>query len=133
MTNAAAPSGGAKKWTGTSDEDAFVTALRDIDGARELPRHCKGHLHRMRTHGFVELVERFGVRAWVLTAEGRARAFPQYGTLRVSTARLRAAIGDSGNFLHTSAVLHKTQAARDSLRASWYTPGYAKTVVRTKY
>lgn len=116
-----------------SDEDNFVKALRDIDCQRDPPLHCTGHFHRMRIHGYIErkLVngEHGSTWAWCLTDEGKLRAFPERGRLRVPVERVRAAINNEGaSWLQASTVLHKTFAARDRLRNAWYTPDYAKAI-----
>jgi hypothetical protein len=116
-----------------SDEDSFVKALRDIDCQRDPPLHCTGHLYRMRIHGYIErrLVNgpHGSTWAWCLTEEGKLRAFPEHGRLRVTVQRVRAAINNEGSsWLRASEVLFKTRTARDRMRDGWYTPDYAKTI-----
>lgn len=120
----------ANDWCNKSDEDSFVHALRSIDGQDETPMHCTGHLHRMKMHGFVR---RDPYGRWHLTTEGHARAYPVYGELRVTRTRMNDAIHREGlGLVITSPVLYKTRTARESLRLTWYTPGYSKTIERTK-
>jgi hypothetical protein len=116
-----------------SDEDNFVKALRDIDCQREPPLHCTGHLHRMRIHGYVErkLVngEHGSTWAWCLTDEGKLRAFPERGRLRVPVERVRFAVNyEAASWSRAREVLFKTRAARDQMRSAWYTPRYAKAI-----
>lgn len=107
-----------------SDEDSFVAALRAIDGKKDAPMHCKGHMYRMRIHAYVG---RDLDGCWRLTAEGKLRAFPERGRLRVTRARVNDAIHNEGlGLVRSSTVLYKTRTARDHLRSSWYTPDYAK-------
>lgn len=111
-----------------SDEDAFVAALQALDGESEIPRHCKGHLHRMKLHGFIK---RDSNGVWCLTEEGLLRAFPARGRLRVTRERVNDAINNEGaGIVRTAVVLYKTRTATEAMRHAWYTPDYAKTVTR---
>jgi hypothetical protein len=112
-----------------SDADNFLNALRSIDGTRETPQHCRGWLRDMQKRG---LISKDAAGVTHLTAEGRLRAFPQYGALRITRERVNDAIYNEGRGLSTSANVYKTFAARDSRRSLWYTPEYAKTIARPK-
>jgi hypothetical protein len=103
--------------------DAFISALRRIHGAEttKLPGGTQGHLYTMKIHGYIEVGS--GDR-YYLTEEGRQRAYPKWGDLRVTVQTVRKVGWDLG----AREVLYKTRAARESLRHAWYTPKNAKDV-----